>query len=352
MTAAAGKHASSAADGANAAFVGQIDSIFAAYNNADAPGASVTVVRNGQIIASRSYGLADVEARVPITERTNFRLASLTKQFTATAILLLVKDGKLHLDDRVADLLAGFPEHAREVTVRNLLTHTSGIWAYEDFVPDSQSRQVKDHDALTLIARADSTYFRPGSAFRYSNTGYALLALIVERVSGQPFARVLHDRIFAPLGMDSTVAYEAGVSTVPQRAFGYSATSEAGRFRRTDQSNTSAVLGDGGVYSSAHDLVRWSRAIDEHILIDASMQQLAWTQATLSDGRRTEYGFGWWVDRDAFGPKLWHNGETRGFTNGIVKYPDRGITVIVLTNRTGGHPWDLATAVAHLPSLR
>lgn len=351
MTAAAGHSQSAPAPASSPAFLHDVDSIFAAYNHPEAPGASVTVIRGRRVILSRNYGLADLESRTPITERTNFRLASLTKQFTATAILLLVKNNKLSLDDHIATILPGLPAHARDITVRHLLTHTSGLWAYEDFVPDTQTTQVKDRDVPALLRHADSTYFHPGATFRYSNTGYALLALIVEQRSGQHFARFLHDRIFAPLGMDSTVAYEAGVSTVPQRAYGYSTASAPNTFRRTDQSNTSAVLGDGGIYTSAHDLVRWNRALDEHMLIDAATQRLAWTAATLSDGGSAHYGFGWWVDRDAFGLKLWHNGETRGFTNGIVKYPERAITVIVLTNRTGGQPWDLAASVAHLPSL-
>ena len=342
---------SASATASSPALLHDVDSILTAYRAPDSPGASVIVIRNGRTLLSRAYGLADVEAHTPITESTNFRLASLTKQFTATAILLLVHDGKLALDDRVASILTELPAHARDVTVRQLLTHTSGLWAYEDFVPDSQTVQVKDRDVPRLLAHADSTYFRPGSAFRYSNTGYALLSLVVERKSGQTFARFLHDRIFAPLGMDSTVAYEAGISTVPQRAFGYSRGVSATAFRRTDQSNTSAVLGDGGIYTSIHDLARWSRALDEHTLIDARTQQMAWTAATLTDGSNAPYGFGWWVNHDAFGLKLWHNGETRGFTNGIVKYPERGITVIVLTNRSGGKPWELAAAIAHLPLL-
>ncbi len=327
-----------------------IDSILADYAAPDGPGASVVVVRNGRVAAQRNYGLADVEARSPVTDRTNFRLASLTKQFTATAILLLAKDGKLDLDEAIGPILPELPPPARGVTVRQLLTHTSGLRAYEDFVPDSQTRQVHDHEVPSLIAHADSAYFPPGTAFRYSNTGYALLSLIVEERSGLPFARFLHGRIFAPLGMDSTVAYEAGVSTVPRRAFGYSRGPNG--FRRTDQSSTSAVLGDGGIYTSIHDLLLWNRALDGRTLVDAAAQRSAWTPARLRDGLATEYGFGWFVTHDDLGTKLWHNGETRGFTNGIVKYPDRGITVIVLTNRTGGAPWDLAAAIAHFPELR
>ncbi|MDB4873984.1 MAG: Beta-lactamase [Gemmatimonadetes bacterium] len=331
------------------AAVHDIDAIFAAYNRTVVPGASVIVIKNGTVVASRAYGMADLEAHVPATERTNYRLASVTKQFTATAILLLVKDGKLHLDDRVADLLPGLPTHGQPITVRHLLTHTAGLWAYEDFVPDTQKVQVKDREIPALLRRADSSYFAPGSAYRYSNTGYVLLALIVEAVSHQPFASFLHDRIFAPLHMDSTVAYEAGVSAIPQRAFGYSKT--ASGIRRADQSSTSATLGDGGIYTSTHDLVAWNRALDEHTLLGADLQQQAWTPYTLSKGAVSHYGFGWNTERGARGLHVWHTGETRGFTNAVVKYPDEGLTVIVLTNRIGGEPLSLAEKVAAMPAL-
>src|SRR5688572_20251430 len=225
-----------------------LDSLFAAYVGAGTPGASVVLIRNGLVVANRSYGLSDVEAGTPTSSGTNYRLASLSKQFTATAIMLLVREGRLQYDDRLVDVLPEVPAHARDVTVRHLLTHTSGIRDYEDFVPRSQTVQVKDRDVPGLLRRADSLYFRAGSAWRYSNSGYALLALLVEKVSGQPYARFLHDRIFEPLGMDGTVAYEAGVSTIQNRAFGYSLRSSG--VARTDQSSTSAVLGDGGIYSS------------------------------------------------------------------------------------------------------
>lgn len=334
----------------SAAVKHEIDSMFAAYDHADTPGASVLVVRNGRVAFDAAYGMADLEAQVRATPRTDYRLASLTKQFTATAIMLLIQDGKLRLDQRVAALLPGLPSSTHSVTVRQLLTHTSGLWAYEDFVPDSQSVQVTDRDVLSLIGRADSTYFTPGTQYRYSNSGYVVLGLIVEAVSHRPFADFLRDRIFAPLHMDSTVAYRAGVSSVPNRAFGYSSTATG--FRRTDQSPTSATLGDGGIYTSTHDLVAWNRALDEHILINARMQELAWTPNRLSNGTATTYGFGWNIDQRPRGRHLWHTGETRGFTNAIVKYPDQRLTVIVLTNRTGGDPLSLAEAVAALPAFR
>lgn len=323
-----------------------IDELFADYARPGAPGASVVVIHDGQVAYMRSYGLANLEAHTEATPETNYRLASLTKQFTATAIMLLAEEGKLSYNDRVIDRLPGFPEYASDIRIRNLLTHTSGIWAYEDFVPDTQRVQVKDRDVLALISRVDTTYFPPGTAFRYSNTGYALLALVVEQVSGMPFARFLHDRIFEPLGMNATVAYEEGVSVVPDRAYGYSI--ESSGFTRTDQSPTSAVLGDGGIYSSVSDLVRWDHALETHALLKESTRQLSWTPHLLSDGSSAHYGFGWFVDEDRGMVRLTHNGETRGFTNAIIRYPDERLSVIVLTNRTGGDPWDIAQRIANL----
>jgi len=326
-----------------------IDSLFAPYSGPGVPGASVVVIKDGRVVVNRSYGLADVEAGTPASDITNYRLASLSKQFTATAIALLARDGRVQYDARVVDLLPGFPGYARDITVRHLLTHTSGLRDYEDFVPSSQTVQVKDRDVLPLLRRVDSTYFPAGSAYRYSNSGYAVLALIVETISRQPYATFLRERIFAPLGMKATVAYEAGISTVENRAFGYSLRSTG--IVRTDQSSTSAVLGDGGVYSSIRDLITWDRALDEGDLLSRAELDLAWTPARLNDGTATRYGFGWFTEREGGALRLSHHGETSGFTNFVLKFPERRLTVIVLTNRRGGTPWDLAASVAALPSF-
>jgi CubicO group peptidase (beta-lactamase class C family) len=323
-----------------------VDPLFAAYDGSEGPGASVVVIHEGQVVLRRAYGLADLDARTRATPETQYRLASLTKQFTATAIMLLVEEGKLRYDDRVVDVLPGFPAYLREVRVRHLLQHTSGIWDYEAFVPDTQTVQVKDRDVLALLSRADRTHFPPGTAVRYSNSGYAVLALLVEHVGGMPFARFLRERVFAPLGMRSTVAHEEGSSTVARRAYGYVA--DANGFRPRDQSPTSAVLGDGGVYSSVAELVAWDAALDAHTLVPEATQRLAWTPAPLPDGSSSRYGFGWFVDEDEGRVRLSHHGETCGFTNAIVKYPEQRLTVIVLTNRAGGEPWRLAQRLADL----
>ena len=322
------------------------DSLMAAYARPDGPGASLLVMRDGRVEYMKGYGFAEVDTRIPVAPGTNFRLASLSKQFTATTVMLLVADGTLHYDDDITTLLPDVPPFARGVTVRNLLNHTGGLPDYEDFVPDSQTVQVHDRDIPSLIAHATSPKFPAGTRYDYSNTGYGLLALIVERAAGKRFADVLHDRIFAPLAMTGTVAYEQGRSVVPHRAYGH--TIDASGVHRTDQSSTSAVLGDGGIYSSVIDLAKWDRALDQHILVSAAQQQLAWTPPSLPAGARTEYGFGWFVDRDHGTMRLRHHGESRGFTNGIIRYPEQRLTVIILTNRTGGAPWDIAQRIAAL----
>jgi CubicO group peptidase (beta-lactamase class C family) len=327
-----------------------IDALFAPYRGHNTPGAAVAVVDRGHVVFVRGYGLANLETKRPITDRTNFRLASLTKAFTATAILLLVNDGLLRLDDHVREILPDFPSYGSAIRIRHLLTHTSGLDAYEGFIAPGQRGPVRDHDVLGLLRRADRLLFPPGSAFRYGDSGYAVLGLVVEAVSGRPFARFLKDRIFARAGMSSTSAWAPGGDELPNRAIGYAASSD--RFREADHSVTSGVLADGGVYSSVHDLIAWDRALDQHRLVPEPLQTLAWTPATLADGAATHYGFGWYLDRDALGTYAHHRGETTGFTHCIIKYPSRRLTVIVLTNRRGGAPDDIASTITRLASFR
>ena len=320
-----------------------LDSLFARFARPGMPGASVLVMRGDSILVRESFGEADVEAHEAMSPATNLRLASLSKQFTATAILLLVRDGKLSVDTAVRAILPELPPYAADVRVRHLLTHTSGLWDYEDFVPDSQRRQVHDADALSLIsAQADSLYFAPGSAWRYSNTGYALLALIVERVSGMRYADFVRDRIFVPLEMRATLAHEEGRSVVPQRAWGH--TVQGDTVTRTDQSNTSAVLGDGGIYSSIDDLARWHASLSRAPLVGDSLWRATTSPFVLTNGTPTEYGFGWFVERYRGHVRLRHHGETRGFTNAVSRFPESGLTIVVLTNRTGSEPWAISSS--------
>jgi CubicO group peptidase (beta-lactamase class C family) len=319
--------------------VRQIDDLMRAYQG-EVPGACVAVLHGGAAILRRTSGLADLEAGVAATAATNFRLASLTKQFTAAAILLLEQDGRLGVEDSVRQWLPGLPVAADGMTIRQLLTHTSGLIDYEDLIPEGTTSPLRDADVLHLLETEDRGYFSPGTQYRYSNSGYALLALIVGRASGEDFASYLRRRIFLPLGMRNTVAFEAGVSVVAHRAFGYSA---AGRsWVRTDQSLTSATLGDGGIYSSVDDLAQWDAALYDGRLLQPESLRLAFQPATATDDPSVQYGFGWRIT----GETRWHSGETLGFRNVIVRWPAHRLTVIVLTNRNDPPPYGMALAIA------
>lgn len=319
----------------------QVDALMQAYRG-HSPGAGVLVLRDGRPVIRRAYGFGDLEAGTAAAPATNYRLASMTKQFTAAAILLLAQDGKLTLDDPVRKWLPTLPAAADGIRLRHLLTHTSGLIDYEDVMPADTTRQLHDADVLRLLESQNRTYFAPGSDYRYSNSGYSLLALIVGRASGSDFASFLRERIFHPLHMDNTVAFEQGVSTVADRAYGYSFIH--GAWTRTDQSLTSAVLGDGGVYSSIDDLAKWDAALDDERLLRRKSLRAAFTPATKTDDPQVRYGFGWRIT----GESLWHSGETMGFRNVIVRFPARRLSVVVLTNRDDPEPYFLALAIAKL----
>ena len=319
----------------------QVDVIMQRYHGS-VPGVSLLVLRNGKAVARRSYGFADLESRTAATPQTNYRLASVTKQFTAAAVLLLAQEGKLSISDRAKRWLPSLPPAFDSVTIKHLLTHTSGIVDYEDVIPDSATAQVHDVDVLHLLESQDTIYFKPGTNYRYSNSGYALLALIVERASGKRFSAFLHDRIFAPLGMKNTVAHEEGFSVVANRAYGYTMRDSA--WVRKDQSVTSAVLGDGGIYSSIDDLAKWDAALYDSRLLSDTSRDLAFSPHTPTDDPNVSYGFGWRVT----GETIWHSGETSGFRNVIVRYPSRHLTVIVLSNRDSPAPYEMALSIAKL----
>jgi CubicO group peptidase (beta-lactamase class C family) len=332
----------SACSGAADERAARIDALLTPYSGR-VPGAAVLVLRDGMPLYRRAFGFADLEHGVAATAASNFRLASMTKQFTAAAILLLAEDGRLTLDDPLNKWLPELAPAADAVTIRQLLTHTSGLPDYEDLIPAQETRQLHEADVLRLLAAAQQqSYFPPGTRYRYSNTGYALLALIVARASGRDFAGFLRARIFIPLGMYATVAYQAGVSSVAHRAFGYSASGAS--WWRTDQSLTSAVLGDGGIYSSIDDLAKWDAALYDSRLLKRESLLAAFTPATDTDDPAVRYGFGWRIT----GETLWHSGETLGFRNVIVRYPRRHFTVMVLTNRDAPEPYELALAIARL----
>lgn len=290
------------------------------------------VVRESQNLCCDSFGLADLEQGIPCTPLTNFRLASLTKQFTAMAVLMLMEQKKLAFSERLRDFFPEFPPCGETITVRHLLSHTSGLLDYEELIPAGTTLPVRDADVLSLLLKRDETCFPPGSKYRYSNSGYALLTLIVEIRSGYRFGTFLQEHIFRPLKMQSTLAYERGLSLVPQRAFGYAR--DGDRFRRDDQSLTSSVLGDGGIYSSVTDLAKWDEALYLETLVSAPTRDLAFTGITSTDLPQTDYGCGWFISHYRGLKEIWHYGETVGFTTRISRFPQKRFTSIILTNRS------------------
>lgn len=342
----------------------QIDAIFAALKSNTPPGAAVLVMHNGRPVFRRGYGVTDLRTLRPIDEHTNFRLASFTKQFTAAAIMLLARDGKLRYDDHLTEFFPEFPAYGKSITVRNLLNHTSGLRDYEELLmkqypdnPPEKVPQIHDSGVLQLLEQQISGMFAAGSQWEYSNSGYAVLAMIVEKVSGTSFGDFLHERIFTPLKMKNTLAYENGKNKVPHRAYGYSRNNENNKddWQETDQSPTSAVLGDGGIYSSLDDLAKWDRALREHTLLSAEEMRPALTPvqptggpSKFADRPVVSYGFGWFLDPYKGHHRMFHDGSTIGFRTTIQRFPDDQLTVIVLANRVDVDPEALALKVADL----
>ena len=331
----------------------QIDAIFSGITSAHEPGFAVIVRKDGHTAFIHGYGLRDLRSGLPIDARTNFRLASFTKQFTAMAIMLLVHDGKLNYDTRLTDIFPNFPAYGRTITIRNLLNHTSGLVAYEDLMDKKYAGksweeipQISDAGVLALMERQTGTKFPPGTKWEYSNSGYCVLAMVVEKISGVPFADFLHRRIFAPLKMQNTVAHVYGKDHVANRAYGY--TNDAGVWLETDQSPTSATLGDGGIYSSLDDLIKWDDALRNHTLLSAGEMRPAVTPensaAVLPENvddlpkaageKPLAYGFGWFLDPYRGHARMWHYGSSIGFHTIIQRFPADNLTIIILSNRS------------------
>ncbi|MDE2407681.1 MAG: serine hydrolase [Xanthomonadaceae bacterium] len=320
-----------------------IDKLMQRYEG-EGPGASLLVLQDGKPLVARGYGRSDLSNGTAAGPLTAYRLASVSKQFTAAAILLLVQDGKVGLQDSVRTWFPGLPVETAGITVQHLLTHASGLIDYEDLMATPYSGQIRDAGVLALLEKEHRLYFKPGTGYRYSNGAYALLALLVEKASGQTFPDFLQARIFKPLGMTGTLAYVQGGPDVAHRAFGYSLV--GGQWQRTDQSSTSAVLGDGGIYSSIDDLARWDAALHDNRLLTEASRRLAFSphNEVTGEGYLAQYGFGWRITGDT----LWHSGETIGFRNVIVRWPKQHLTVVLLSNRNDPEPYQTALAIGAL----
>lgn len=308
------------------------------------PGVAVGVVRNGGITVAQGYGLANVEHGAAVTPSTIFQSGSVGKQFTAAVVMLLVEDGKLALSDSLATFFPDGPPHWQRVTVRHLLTHTSGIPDYTDGTIDYRRDQTEDE--MVKFAYGLKPEFEPGARWNYSNTGYVLLGAVVRKVSGQFYGDVLRERVFTPLGM-RTARIISESDIVPQRAAGYRL---AGGILKNQewvapQLNTTA---DGALYLSLQDMLAWDAGIRAGRVLAAGSWQQVFTPVTLNSGRTYPYGFGWGVDAFAGRPAQRHGGSWQGFKTHIARFPADGLTIIVLANLAQADPERISDGVAAL----
>jgi CubicO group peptidase (beta-lactamase class C family) len=315
------------------------------------PGGLVAVASRGRIIHLKTYGMANVELSVPVTDSTVFEIGSISKQFASAAAMLLVQEDKLRLDDPIHHYLPDLPGEWLGVNVRQLLTHTSGIPDYEQIATYDIYRFRLTPEEVIRIAHSRPMDFAPGTGWYYSNTGYFLLSMIIERIEGHPLGRVLESRIFGPLGMTQTRMADPE-AIIEHRASGYWV-NKAGELINRNPTETSSTLGAGGILSSAYDLAKWDEALYGDQLLSAESKAAMWTPATLPNGESTGYAFGWSV-RSYKGLKSQsHGGQVAGFVANFSRFPEQEAAIIVFLNRYRVGSGRLKVAVLHtfMPSL-
>jgi CubicO group peptidase (beta-lactamase class C family) len=319
-------------DGVSAQVDGAVEAQRAAQR---IPGVSLAVCRDGKVVKTSGYGLANVELGVPVTAATIFQTGSVGKQFTSMAVMMLVEEGKIGLEDKITKYIAESPAGWKDVTVRNLLTHTSGIADYggeEGSMGKGVINFRKDYTEEELIqAFAKMPMdFAPGEKWSYSNTGYVLLGVIIHRVTGEFYGDFLQQRIFGPLGMTATrIISEADI--VPHRSNGYRLVK--GELKNQEWvSPTLNTTADGALYTNVLDLAKWDAALNAQKFIQPSSYEEIRTPVKLNNGKTYPYGFAWFLsDKDGRHAES-HDGAWQGFTMNITRYVDDRLTVIVMTN--------------------
>ncbi len=308
-----------------------ISTLLKNYNGKN-PGISYAVIKNGEVLYKYNLGLANIEKSKKTKSNTNYRLASVTKQFTALAILMLIEKNKLSFSTVLTDTFDDFPEYGKNITIQQLLSHTSGLLDYENLMKDDRMVPILDHEVLLLMKQQDSTKFTPGSQYDYSNSAYAVLSQIIEKKSGKTFKKFIESEIFKPLKMKNSAVYTKN-SKIKHRAYGYTIKNDSIIF--SDQSITSSVQGDGGIYTSIDDYIKWDQALKNNKLISSELQNKAYTIQSINPESEWDYGYGWRIKFEGEKKLISHSGHTSGFTNYVIKIPKEKLTVIVLTNRYG-----------------
>ncbi len=314
----------------------KLDKVLLQHIAAGEPGVAVLVYEKGQVLYQKGFGAANRQTRMMIDKRTTFRMASVSKQFTAVTILILEKEKKVNFDDNIAKFFPELnPALSDKITLRHLLTHTSGIPDYEVLMDSTWKRQILDQDIVGLLINQTQTYFEPGTKFRYSNTAFCLLAMVTERVSGMPYRQFLQQKVFDKLGMKNSFLYDR-LFPVGSRALGF-AKNEAGKIVDSDQSLTSATLGDGCVYTSLEDYLIWSKSLRNNELVNV-FDKVKQVGFAFPEHPEQGYGLGWFFDKTTKnGTAFSHTGSTCGFSNLVILFPERDILVVCFSNLAANH---------------
>jgi len=301
----------------------------------DEPGAAVLVMRGGEVVHEAGYGIGDVKKKTPITRLSQFRLASVSKHFTATCILLLAQEGELALDDSLREHFPDFPDYADAIQIRHLLHHTSGLKDYMGlFAASLAPAEPTSLDTVALLAEQDSLRFGPGQKFEYSNSGYVTLAAIAEHVSGQTLADFAREHLFGPLGMEWSVYHDDQRPALPHRVRSYRRRA-GGRWQDIDDHRLNVIVGDGAVYTNLVDMARWVRALDAGTLLSEELRTEAVTSGRLVDGTETGYGYGWQLGKFGGRPTIEHGGGWVGFRTYLLRIPSEKLAVVLLANFAG-----------------
>lgn len=324
----------------------QFDDILSEQFKEGEPGAAVLVARNGEIIYKKAFGITNMELNVPMQPEHVFRIGSITKQFTAVAILQLMEQGRLTLQDEITRFIPDYPVHGNKITIEHLLTHTSGIRNYSD-IRDTLQRGKLDFSPAEMINlfRNEPLRFAPGTKWEYSNSGYFLLGYIIEKITGKTFGEYMEENIFKPLGLTNTY-YSNNARIIKNRADGYTA-NERG-FENAPYLSPTQPYSAGSIESTVEDLLKWNRAVHSLKLLSRETLAKALTRFKLADGRETNYGYGWRSGYIQGSPSLWHGGLINGFISMAMYLPEEEVFVAVFSNCDCNSPEDITAKLAAL----
>ncbi len=317
------------------------DSILNSIVDKNSPGYALMIIKNNVVLLSKGYGLSNIEKQEKINPNSSFYLASLSKQFTGMAYGILYEKGLIDFDDYAADYLPGFPSYGKEIKIKHLLTHTSGLPDYYAFIGEDIT-EFSNKDVWNILVERDSLLFTPGEKYSYSNSGYVLLSILLEKITGEKFANFMKENIFTPLGMENTLVHDESKPEIKNKAVGYSRNS-SGSFVLNDYNLS--TTGAGGIFSTLNDLLKWDEALYTEKLVKKSTMEKILTPFILNNGESANYGFGWMVKKFEEGKnkgKIYylHTGSLKGYRNIIIRYPEESLTLICLSN--SGKPLDNA----------